>query len=72
MTATTTTDTADRLLPLAVVAERLGASRETLWSWRRDEVGPPSYKIRGLVVYSERELNAWIDEQKAATRKGGN
>lgn len=67
------TETRDRLIPLAEVADLIGVARSTLWCWRhRDRgEGPPSFKVGDRVVYRASELYAWIAEQEAATRKGG-
>lgn len=61
----------DRLLPIGTVADRIGVDRTTLRVWRHREVGPPSFKVGGRIVYRESELTAWLAVQEAATRKGG-
>jgi predicted DNA-binding transcriptional regulator AlpA len=62
---------ADRLLPLAEVADLLRVSPDVLYQWRKREQGPPSFRIGRLVRYRASALTAWIDAQEAATTKGG-
>ena len=61
----------DRLIPLAEVADLIGVARSTLWCWRHRDEGPPSFKVGDRVVYRASELDAWIAEQEAQTRRGG-
>lgn len=45
----------------------------TLKFWRSTDYGPPSYTSgpRGRIYYKRSEVEAWLAEQEAATRRGG-
>jgi hypothetical protein len=45
----------------------------TLRYWRSADQGPASFTIgpRGRVVYRRSEIERWLTEQEAATRRGG-
>jgi predicted DNA-binding transcriptional regulator AlpA len=56
----------DRLLRMVDVSERTTVPLETLRYWRARGAGPPSFKIGKNVVYRASDVEAWIDEQRAA------
>lgn len=60
----------DRLLDTVEAAARCNRPEQTLRNWRHAGVGPPSFKLRGRVVYSEADLLAWLDAEKKASRRG--
>lgn len=45
----------------------------TLRFWRSANQGPASFTVgpRGRVVYRRSEIERWLAEQEAATRRGG-
>lgn len=45
----------------------------TLRFWRSTNQGPASFTVgpRGRVVYRRSEIERWLAEQEAATRRGG-
>ncbi|MEC4763353.1 helix-turn-helix domain-containing protein [Mycobacterium sherrisii] len=45
----------------------------TLRFWRHSNQGPASFTVgpRGRVVYRRSEIERWLAEQEAATRRGG-
>ncbi len=52
-------------------AEYLGLSADTLRYWRYEGTGPQSYRLGRHTFYDIVDLDAWVDEQKAATARGG-
>ncbi|ONM47173.1 helix-turn-helix transcriptional regulator [Nocardia donostiensis] len=55
------------------VAELTGIPEGTLRFWRHKGVGPASFTLNAKrVVYRRSEIERWIEEQEAATRRGGN
>lgn len=51
---------------------RTGIPQETLRYWRHRGTGPKSFKLGPKkVVYSEDDLNAWIDAQRDAAEPQG-
>jgi predicted DNA-binding transcriptional regulator AlpA len=53
------------------VSETTGIPVGTLRFWRHTNQGPASFSLGKKVVYRRSELEAWIAEQEAATRRGG-
>lgn len=53
------------------VADEYGLSEGTLRYWRHRDEGPASFRIGRRVLYRRSELESWISEQEAATRRGG-
>jgi len=49
------------------VSAYTGVPVNTLRDWRVKGTGPRSYKIRGRVLYDWVDVDAWFDEQKAAS-----
>ena len=41
-------------------AEKIGVTVATMANWRWKEVGPPFYRVGGLILYEDREIDAWI------------
>lgn len=59
------------LLTIEQAAERTGRTVKTLYRWRQQNTGPESFTLAGRVVYEPAALERWIDDQRAATRRGG-
>lgn len=57
-----------RLLTPDEAAQRLGVSRDTFDRHVRDHV--PHVRIGRLLKYDPRDLDAWLDEQKAGSSSG--
>jgi excisionase family DNA binding protein len=53
----------------AMVAERLGISRPTLYAWRMTAKGPPWLKLGRLVRYKTADVNAWLEERIVGIRQ---
>ncbi|MBF6298032.1 helix-turn-helix domain-containing protein [Nocardia amamiensis] len=54
------------------VAEMTGIAEGTWRYWRHKDEGPASFTLNGKrVVYRRSEIERWIAEQEAATRRGG-
>lgn len=66
----TTSHTAPDRLPLKGnhgYAAYIGISEATAYTWRSRGLGPRTYRV-GNKVYADRvDLDAWLNEQKAAT-----
>jgi predicted DNA-binding transcriptional regulator AlpA len=45
------------------VMKRLGKSRQTLWRWRRDGIGPKFIKVGESIIYPKECVDEWIAEQ---------
>lgn len=63
--------TSTRLLTVQQLHEQWGIAEATFYSWRKQGRGPRSFKVGGRVVYDAAEVDAWLEEQKAATERGG-
>jgi predicted DNA-binding transcriptional regulator AlpA len=63
----------DELLSGKQVAEQYGFNAGTLRYWRSTDQGPASFTLgqRGRVVYRRSEVERWLAEQEATTRRGG-
>ena len=59
----------DKLLRMPEVAEQLGVPVRTLEDWRLRGRGPLSARIGRRVMYRQRDVEAWIDEQFTAAEK---
>lgn len=70
-TTTPSTATAVRRFDLKQVAEITGLTVSALETMRHEGRGPETYKLGNKVVCEEPALVAWIEEQKAATVRGG-
>lgn len=61
----------ERLLRVKEVAEMFGVTPGALYAWRAKDRGPESFKLGNVVVYREDQVLAYLAEQEAATRRGG-
>lgn len=66
-----TSTTAPKMLTEQDVVSMTGLARGTLAYWRHAGQGPRSYKLGRRVRYDETDVLAWIQQQKAATSRGG-
>lgn len=57
--------------PEKQVADHLNISVRTLQSLRLRGEGPPFYKLGGNVRYKFDEVDAWADQQKRTSTRGG-
>lgn len=62
----------DELLHTKQVEEQYGINAGTLRFWRSANQGPVSFTLgrRGRVVYRRSEVERWLAEQEATTRRG--
>lgn len=59
------------LLTLDECAEYLKIPRNTLRYWRvRGDTGPHSFKLNNRVVYKRADVDAWVEQQYAASTAG--
>ncbi len=57
-----------RYLKPAKAAEKIGnVTVGTLANWRWKEVGPPYYRVAGLILYADDEIDAWIAAGRQST-----
>lgn len=63
----------NELLPTKQVEQEYGINSGTLRFWRSTNQGPASFTLgpRGRVVYRRSEIERWLAEQEATTRRGG-
>lgn len=63
----------DQLLTAKQVCENYPFNLGTLRFWRSTNQGPASFTVgpRGRVVYRRSEIERWLAEQEATTRRGG-
>lgn len=63
----------DDLLHTKQVEQEYGINAGTLRYWRHAGTGPASFTLgpRGRVVYRRSEVERWLAEQEAATKRGG-
>lgn len=61
----------DEILTTAEVAALLKAPPATLRFWRHKEMGPPCFVLGRRVVYRAADVDQWVADQEAATRRGG-
>ena len=59
------------LMLASQVSKLTGVPVGTLRYWRHANVGPASFTLGRRVVYRRVEVERWIAEQEAATRRGG-
>lgn len=64
---------ADDLLFTEQVADEYNLNTATLRFWRHANQGPASFTLgrRGRVVYRRSEVERWLAQQEATTRRGG-
>ena len=53
----------------AVLAERLGVTVETLKEWHSRKLGPPWMKVDGLIVYTTRSVEEWINSGRLKVKR---
>jgi len=46
------------------LAEYLGVSKKTIYSWRLRGVAPPAYRIGRHLRWSRADVDAWLAEQR--------
>lgn len=57
----------EQLWTVEEAAAYLGLSKKTLYGWRCERAGPPSYRVGGSVRYRPDEVRAWVDAQAACS-----
>lgn len=55
----------------AQVSAETGINPGTLRYWRSTNQGPASFTLGKRVVYRRSEIERWIADQEAATKRGG-
>jgi predicted DNA-binding transcriptional regulator AlpA len=65
--------TADELLTTKQVCEQYPFNQGTLRFWRASDQGPASFALGrgGRIVYRRSEIERWLAEQEATTKRGG-
>lgn len=58
-------------LALRAASQYVGIPENTLRWWRQSDTGPRSYALGGKVFYDIADLDQWVEEQKAASARGG-
>ena len=58
----------DRWLSVAEIAEHLGVSRDTVYTWV-NEKGMPAHKVGKLWKFNKAEVDAWVRSGKAGKQK---
>lgn len=56
-----------RYLKPAKAAEKINVTVGTLANWRWRGLGPPSYRVGGLILYADDEIDAWIAAGRQST-----
>jgi excisionase family DNA binding protein len=56
----------DRLLTVPEVCDLLGVSRNTVYGWRYQRVGPPSIQIGRNLRYRRSDITRWLDGQASS------
>ncbi len=51
----------------AKVADKLGVTIGTLANWRTKQIGPPDYRVGGLVLYADDEIDHWVAAGRQST-----
>lgn len=65
-------ETAERqIIGTAEVSQMTGLPKGTLRYYRHCDRGPACFTLGRRVVYRRAEVERWIAEQEAATRRGG-
>ena len=54
----------------ATIAEELEISPHTLRSWRSRGVGPPYYRLEGVIRYDREEVETWRNARRQAAENG--
>ena len=50
------------------VAAFLGVSVATVYGWRHRGIGPPSFRINGVVLHSPDEVQSWVEASREEAR----
>jgi predicted DNA-binding transcriptional regulator AlpA len=58
------------LLTIREVSEITGLAVRSLYGYRNDNAGPPSYKYGRQLLYPAADLEVWMIGRKAATLRG--
>lgn len=61
----------DEIIDTATVSAMTGLPKPTLRYYRHKDEGPASFTLGRRVVYRRSEVERWIAEREAATRRGG-
>jgi predicted DNA-binding transcriptional regulator AlpA len=61
----------DRLYTIAETAAIMQKAVATLYNMRSRGEGPESIRVAGRVMYRASALRRWLEEQEAASRRGG-
>ncbi|MBP2455689.1 helix-turn-helix transcriptional regulator [Mycolicibacterium lutetiense] len=61
----------DEIIGTPAVSKMIGIPVGTLRYFRSTNQGPASFSLGRRVVYRRSEVERWIAEQEAATRRGG-
>jgi hypothetical protein len=56
-----------KYLKPAPAAEKIGVTPETLANWRWKQIGPPYYRVQGLILYRDDEIDAWVAAGRQST-----
>jgi predicted DNA-binding transcriptional regulator AlpA len=52
-------------IPIKEVVKRVGVTASTIVRWVKKDIFPKPYTLGGRTFFSAKEVDAWIDEQKA-------
>ena len=61
----------DPLWRTTEAAAYIGRPVGTLRQWRHKGIGPPCFKVEGLIMYRKSAVEAWLAAQESADRVGG-
>ena len=48
-------------------AEKIGVTVATMANWRWKQIGPPYYRVGGLILYADDEIDAWVTVGRQST-----
>jgi predicted DNA-binding transcriptional regulator AlpA len=57
-------------LTIPEVSKLTGLSRNTLYYYRHQNIGPPCYKLGRKLIYPAAELEQWAAARRAKTLRG--
>ena len=66
-------DTKSRILPLegysriADLAALLSVHQVTIYNWIRAGKAPPSYKVGGVILFKNEDINHWIESHNTTS-----
>ena len=52
------------MLSTAEAAKAMRVARKTLSAWRQRDVGPPYFKLAGVIFYDRTELRSWFETRR--------